>query len=724
MLFKEMFGDAHWIGTGNDNDIPIIKDSFVAKVGERAKITVLGFGVFILYINGVRAHREECLPLATDFEANDFPSGELLAHRVYPEVFDISHLLRDGENVIAVLLGNGWYNKPIWEENFGDGNKKVCYRITLTDAEGTREVLSSEKSAVWSRAPITYNHYNKGEIQDLRIPLDTLSVSGEGVMPTVREAELRETDYLFSDCPRDVKIRDLTPSLIIEGDGYAIYDFGINTTGYPIVNAKGKEGDVVEITFSEALAEDGRDIAYENSHDQIFNITLGSEDTTARPYFGWICARYAKVIGDASMIGFEEVHADVSVSCDFECDDECLNYIYRTFLHTQLINMHTGLPSDCPQIERRGYTGDGQLICHSAMMMLDCKSFYRKWLYDISDCQDRISGHVQYTAPYTHAGGGPGGWGSAMVSVPYEFYQRFSDIEPMSEMYPQMHRYLDYLDSHSENGLVVRDRDGEWCLGEWCTPDPVALPAPFVNNYFYVKSCEKMISIARLLGKEEDIPALEERIAARRRATRSAYFNPWDGNCIGGLQGANAFALDMGIGDERTKASFISRYESLGYYDTGIFGTELVTRLLFEYGRADIALRLLTASEPHGFGRFMKMGETTLWEYWGKVARSHCHPMFGAVSAHLFDYVLGIRQNESSTGYTNITIAPLAINEVRAARGYLTTANGERISVSYKNKDGELSLDIRIPSATSATLTVGKHTTSLDTGDNRIVLNI
>ncbi len=720
MTFKEMFGDARWVGTGNDNDMPIITDTFTAKAGEDAKITIVGFGVFTLYINGKRVHDTECLPLASDFEDSNFPRGEILSHRVYAEVFDISKLLVDGENRIAVILGNGWYNKPIWEETFGDGNKKVCWRMVFGDG---REHLSSPESAKWLPSPVTANHYNKGEDQDLRLrdPRELNGISELELRSTVEEASLNRTCYYFSDCPRDKKVRTITPSVILEGDGYRIYDLGINTTGYPFVKLLGGAGDSVRILFSEAMSDDGKDISMLNCHGQRFNIIDDGKGKTVRPFHGWICARYARLEGKAEIVFFDEVYADVKTSTEFECDNETLNYIYEVFLHTQLINMHTGMPSDCPQIERRGYTGDGQLIAHSAMLMTDSKAFYRKWLYDISDCQDRVSGHVQYTAPYTHAGGGPGGWGSAIASVPYEFYLRFGDSEPMTEMYGQMHKYLEYLDSHSDNMLVTHDRDGEWCLGDWCPPsNKVIIPPPFVNNYFYVKTCKTMIEIARIIGREEDIGPLRQRIAARQKATRVTYVSMYDGVALGGLQGADAFALDMGIGDYRTKEHFIEYYDKLGYYDTGIFGTEIVTRLLFEYGRADIAIRLLSAGEPHGFGRFKRLGYTTLPEYWLGNARSHAHPMFGAVAAHLFDYVLGIRMEENTVGYTNVVISPLATEQVRSAKGSVVNMHGDKISVEYKNEDGELTVQITVPASTKATLRLGECDIPLHEGKNNI----
>jgi alpha-L-rhamnosidase len=164
------------------------------------------------------------------------------------------------------------------------------------------------------------------------------------------------------------------------------------------------------------------------------------------PAFTWFGFRYFEVVGSAEVLGTRMVHSNVAVTAEFECDNEDLNWMFKAFVNTQLSNMHAGIPSDCPHIERRGYTGDGQLICHAAMDILDARAFYHKWIADIGDCQDTVTGHVQYTAPYTRCGGGPGGWGCAIVEVPWQYYLHYGDIEPAARLYPQMLRYFDFLE--------------------------------------------------------------------------------------------------------------------------------------------------------------------------------------------------------------------------------------------------------------------------------------
>ena len=718
MNFEHFFGNAKWIGTGNDADMPMILHRFTAKKGEPARITALGFGVFIIYVNGVRAHREEYLPLNTDFDERDYPVGEITAHRAYPESFDISGLLKDGENILAVALGNGWYNKPIWEEDRGYGNKKLCYRIEIGEGVESREILSSPEETVYALSPVTENHFNKGESQDLRIGYGCLTGQCE-VLPTVEEKPLK-TEYLTTDCPRDVMMEELAPLCLYSKEGVRIYDFGKNTVGYPTVRVFGKEGEEVLIDFSEEL--EGEDISKEQCHEQHFNVICSGTEQEVRPLFGWMAARYARVMGPAEITSFSVVHAEVRRDSDFSCSDPTLNYLYNTFINTQLTNMHGGTPSDCPHLERRGYTGDGQLVCRAAMATVDSERFYRKWLYDISDCQDRLSGNVQYTAPYTLAGGGPGGWGSAIVTVPHEFYLRYGRTDALEQMYDGMQKYLGYLDDHTEFGLVTSTQKGIWCLGDWVTPTQVAVPPSYVNTYFYVKSCQRMIEIARIIGREEDIPDLEGRIEYRKHALCTVFMDDHFDNFLGNVQGANAFALDIGLGTEKTKRNFISYYEQLGHYDTGIFGTELVTRMLFELDRADIAVKLLTAAEPYGFGRFMKLGATTLWEYWGK-ARSHNHPMFGAVVSHLFEYVLGIRQNGISGGYTDITVKPVALKALDRAKGYITV-RGEKLAVDYRVEGDTVTLRIDLPKGTLGRLVLPSGEYTLAEGENEITARI
>ena len=174
----------------------------------------------------------------------------------------------------------------------------------------------------------------------------------------------------------------------------------------------------------------------------------------------------------------------------------------------------------------------------------------------------------------------------------------YGDIAPMKKYYPQMLRYFDYLDAHSENDLVTSDQPGLWCLGEWCVPGDKrfvkpSIPVPFVNNYFYVRSIDRILELSDLIGCEADVPRLEKTRKIKAGAMISNYFDGATGDFAGNVNSANVFALDIGLGDGRTLENAVRKVRTEPL-DTGIFGTDLTAKVLFENGYFDDAIEFLS----------------------------------------------------------------------------------------------------------------------------------
>ena len=695
---RDVFSSAEWVTSCGDceNKFFILKSSFSVEKARKATLRVVGLGVFHCYINGERVSEDLFLPLSTDFEARkDYPVNEIISgHRLYVPEYDVTPMLKDGENTVTIHFGGGWYT---FGEDSKYGDAKAIWRVFGEDENGEFDFGSSHRDKIADSYVKDY-HFTCTETQDLQS-----KNSAEGLIwSDAVLADAPDTEYFFTDCPADRVCETLRIKEIKKDNDFTVYDCGKNISGYPVIKLKGEAGETVTVVHSEELCPDGSiDPEFVHGQRQIY-ICDGNEKTV-RPLFTWYAFRYFAVYGNAQPECVEVVHTNAPILSHFKSDNELLNWIHDTYVNTQLTNMHSGIPSDCPHIERRGYTGDGQLACHAAMNIIDAESFYRKWIKDIQDCQDAVTGHIQYTAPYMHSGGGPGGWGCAIVEVPYQFYLHYGDTEPLSECYPNMLRYFDYLESHSEAGLVVSDKEGEWCLGDWCTPVSVVLPAPFVNNYFYIKSLTRCIDIAKIIGKQEDIPLFEKRIEERKKAVMAAYFNKWDGNFLGGRQGANAFAVDIGLGDERTYRNMVEYYRKLGGYDTGIFGTDILTRVLFERGDGQLATELMLSETLHSFGEMRRLGATSLWEYWpGSLRdRSHSHPMFGAVAAYIYDYLLGIRAKVGCAGYSEIVISPVLVDKINSLDGSRELKAGT-VSVSYNKNENAVEFNIVIPENLSA----------------------
>lgn len=716
--------------------VPYIRGEFhLDKKVKRAELTACGLGLVTLYLNGKPVSDDLFVPAASDYHYTEnrycfTKYGEHTSHRIYCLRYDVTDMLCE-HNCIGAALSIGWYHSRVY------GKIKLSFRLSVEFEDGTGYEYLSGEGLKWTYSPITRTHFLFGESHDY----DTYRLDGwntasynDSDWKPVELAETPETEYYIQDCPTDKVIRHIKPKLIKESDGVRIYDMGENITGTPIIKSSGNAGTVVKLLVSERLDKDGNIEGYTNHMQKADFIT----DGTDRAYslsFCWFGFRYASVTDNAEIVDCQVIHSDVAVTSAFKCSNEQLNWLYDAYIRTQLDNMHMSIPSDCPHCEKRGYTGDGQLTCEAVMMMMDAKKFYRKWLYDIADCQEPTTGHVHNTAPYLPSGGGPGGWGSAIAEVPYMYYKTYGDASVLEEFLPRVYKYFDYLEAHSENDIVVSD-NSESCLGDWCIPDgneetddgnivtpeyyaPVLRPE-YVNTYFFVKAISRAIEFCEVTGKTEDIPELKKRRDTKLAAIVRDFYDPESGDFCQNTNSANVFAIDLGLGDERTLVHVVEHFTKEPWYNTGIFATDIVTRILFTHGHADTAYKLLTSDGKYSFGRWMRDGYTTFPEYW-TYHRSQNHPMFGAVVRYLFKYILGIGQD--GAGYKNIVIEPKCTAVLPEASGYITTQYG-KISVSYIRTGDTVTAEIEIPQGCTALFKHDGLEKALSNGRNTVSFTV
>lgn len=682
MKHAEIFKNARWIESSPMSDAPIFMRHFTAYKGEKAEITICGLGNFKLYINGVKVSEDLFAPNASSYCERDmtrfnYPIKDEISYRIYCMKYSVSEYLTEGENTLAVLLGGGYYHqgKRSGEGPMDFGTPKLCFILEKESGN-----VISDKRTLCHGGFVTENNLYAGEKHDY-----TLVPKSEKQFAPAREIPPVTSELYIQRSPCDKVIRTLEPKLIGEENGVEIYDAGENTVGYAVFTCK-EAGKKIKVSYAEELYPDEkRVVSFRDGFQEDEFITDGS-DREYIPHFTWHGFRYFKVEG-AQPVRVDVVHSDCPQTSAFDSDNEQLNWLYSTFIRTQFCNMHCGVPSDCPHLERLGYTGDGQLCAETAMLLLDCKEFYRKWLYDVADCQCKKSGHVQHTAPFMGGGGGPAGWGGAIVEVPYNYYKVYGDRDLLDEFFPKMLAYLDYLESRSENGLVWREEDGGWCLGDWCTPDSIKIPESYVNTCLYVGFMYRVIEISEILGRKSETEHLPERIERVKRAINIAYFSSQQEAYCGDVQGASCLALKIGLGNDGVKKKVIDKYYDLGMYDTGIIATKLLTEYLFEVGEAQLAFNLLSGKKENSFDRMRREGATTLWEYWNG-RRSHNHPMFGAVTKYLFTYLLGISQPEGCAGFESVVISPRFVDGMDRAEGHITTRNGV-VGVKYE-KQGDI----------------------------------
>lgn len=712
----------HWICGGAGCEAPLFRRSFWLDRTERfqsARLEICGLGYFLFYINGKRISDQELMPAMTNYASvlgceTTYPVWEeRSAHRCRYLSFDLLPYLKAGENVLAVRLGNGWYHQTerIAEGKFVFGLPKLWFELTLTDADGRQEWIESDRQTLWHPGGLLKNNLFLGEVRDLRKEPEGWQDPGTDLSGWKPAQPVHAPETLLEEqtCPPDRVIRKLYPILIGEHDGRKIYDCRENIAGRVVLSCLGKKGECITVRHAEELAADGTlDFESAGGSDQLQqdHYICDGRIQTLHPLFCWHAFRYFETEGPCEVLCAEVIHTDVAVTSSFSCSDPVLNWLYEAYIRTQLDNYHGCIPSDCPHRERLGYTGDGQLTAETAMLLLDTKELYRKWYQDILDSQGAETGHIPHTAPFLGGGGGPGGWGCAVYQVPLAWAKIYGDDSLLVQGYDAILRWFDYMDAHSEKGLVVREEEGGWCLGDWCFPaseEKEQLPEAFINTFYYLHGLQEMMQISEKMNNKLPI-RFAEREKNVKNAFLDAYFDPETGDFCEGRAAGNAYGLALGLGDERTKKHLVEKYEALERFDTGIFGTSMLLEQLFSIGAGDLAVRLLTNdSEAASFAHMKRNGATTLWERWDG-RESHNHPMFGACVRLLFTQILGIRMMPAAQPPVVIPTQPDVTTQPTQA---LKPLNGELQPPAVPASAQHFSYEIRLSSQRQLTWAKG-----------------
>lgn len=718
---KNPLSGALWIASSRECAAPIYTRRFTLDmVPECAVLYVTGLGYFEARINGVKLGDDLFLPPASDYFRRDFstvayPVRDEFTHRIYYHTYPIAGFLQNGENILEIQCGGGWFvqNERLAEGKMEYSDRTQCiYSMNL----GT-EVLSSDGSETWRESEIRESLLFLGETIDRNF--QDCSEKPVIVLPAP------ETMMTEADGAPDRVIRTIKPVFLSERGGVRIYDAGENISGLARLVTHAPKGSEYVLRFAEVLDEEGKpDFVSTGSgytgasrRQQIMCdrfITDGSA-STFMPKFVWHAFRYIELTGDFEHLDDLRVcviHADVPLSCEFESDSESLNFLFDAYVRTQLSNYHGSFPSDCPHRERLGYTGDGQICAPTAMLMFDSAALYRKWIRDIMDSQDIKTGHIQHTAPFGGGGGGPGGWCSAIVTVPYAYYRQYGDSSIVRDTLGAMKRFIAFTATCMEDGLVVRESEGGWCLGDWCMLESGRIPDTFVNTCWFIHALRLYREMLRDVEGCYDTEAevLEEVcLAAVTRQYES----------IRHIGAANAYAVWIGIDTIDSCAGY---YDALGAFDTGFLGTDILCDVLFSNGRGDVAWKLLSSGKTGSYLYMKRNGATTIWERWRKDGSSKSHPMFGACCRQLFEGFLGIRQERGSTAFKRVVISPYLPEALKYIRGSVETPGG-RICVSLERTDALVTATVYIPEGVRAVFRTDNDDISLGCGETQLRLS-
>ena len=277
---------------------------------------------------------------------------------------------------------------------------------------------------------------------------------------------------------------------------------------------------------------------------------------------------------------------------------------------------------------------------------------------------------------------------SAAVLVHVSVLRRTRILE---EQFDGLKKYVEFLRSKAENGLVKYSYYGDWVAVD---------KTPGEHRLVVLLLLRRQDPGRRRPGSWARRPRprptaeLAEEIKA---AFHKEYYDPKTGNYANGTQTANALALFLDLAPENARGSaWGNLFDNLAYKNnshltTGIIGTKYIMEVLTRFGNSDLAYDIAAQTTYPSWGYMIENGATTLWELWqrreGPSMNSHNHPMFGSVGAWLYKALAGINLDPRAVGFEKIRIEPQMVRDLIYASGSVDTLRG-RVSSRPGNADG------------------------------------
>ena len=691
---------------------PMFRKGFrVERPIKSATVYICGLGYHDLHVNGQKVGDHVLDPAMTRYD-----------RRALYVTHDVTDLVKQGDNALGVMLGNSWYNmhtRAIWDFDnapWRDEPTLLCHlRIELAD--GTVQTIVSDRSWRASTGPVWVDSIRSGEHYDARREMpgwDTAAfddsawsepqvVDGpRGVLSAQMMAPMRVTKTI-----KPVGITEPRP-------GVYIVDLGQNIAGFAQLRVEGRAGTRVQLRYGETLDEQGLLKRYEIAK-HIFEgpfqtdvyVLKGQGEEVWQPRFVYHGFRYIEVTGMSGpptldSIRGQVVHTDWPLAGSFACSNHLLNDLQRLTLWSYRGNFH-GYPTDCPQREKNGWTGDAHLATEQAMYNAHNAPGYAKWVQDLHDEQQddgNLPGIVP-TSGWGYAWGNGPAWDSSLVLIPWYMYQYRGDIRVLAQHYDRMKRYVDFMGSRS------KDHIADFGLGDWI-PAKTQTPRDLTSTGYYFADAMIVAQTAKLLGKLDDARRYGELAATIRKAFNEKFYQG-DGIYANGSQTALSCPVYQGLVDPQEKARVVEQLAanvqaSDDHLDVGILGVKYLFRTLSENGQHEAAYRIATQTTRPSFGLFVKRGATTLWEDWDGLWSLN-HIMFGDISAWFYQYLAGIQVDPAQPGFKHIIIHPRPAGDLTWVKATTETMYGV-VRSAWKKTDAAMQLDVTVPPNTSATVYV------------------
>ncbi|WP_308290241.1 family 78 glycoside hydrolase catalytic domain [Mumia sp. zg.B53] len=703
-----------------DDPVPLLRKEFdlAGKEVERARVYASARGVYRLHLNGERVGDHELAPGWTAYDK-----------RIDHQTYDVTDLVRSGDNAFGAELSRGWYtgNIAMFGPNTYGTDTSLIAQLVVDFTDGTSTTVATDGSWNATDGPVRAADLLDGETFDRRRAdalgdWDEPSYEPEGWTDVVVRDE--PVDTLEPQTAPPVRVtQELTETRRIDSptDGAHLYDLGQNMVGHVRLTLDGDKGDTVRIRHGEVLNPDGTlYTANLRSAKATDYYTLGSDGPeTYEPAFTFHGFRYVEVTGvdeapDAEDVVGVVVGTDGELTSELDTSSDLVDQLHRNIVWGMRGNF-LSIPTDTPaRDERMGWTGDINVFARTAVYDMDAQTFLDKWLQDLRDTQ-RANGSLPGVAPIVpgrfDGGYESAGWMDAGVHVPWTLWRAYGDTEVIRDNYTMMKKYVDFLDADSTNH--IRSAGGYL---DWLNLDDPT-PADVLDTAFVAKSTREFAQMAEAIGNDADAAAYQARYEAIRAAYQDAFVAA-DGTVKGDSQTSYILTIinDLAPADrlDAVVDQFVETLERRDYHlSTGFLGVDGLLPALTKAGRTDIAYRLLQNEDYPSWGYEIGKGATTIWERWNSInpdgtfndvgMNSFNHYAYGAVGEWMYRTMAGV--SELEPGYRKVLVAPEPGEGIDHVTFAVETRYGP-VRSAWKKVSGGLDLEVSVPANTTAEIRI------------------
>lgn len=725
-----------WISDTRDINLkpaPYFRKEFSATkkiLSARQYIAVAG--LYELYINGTKVGDHVLDPIYTRFDRRTL----YLTH-------DVTSLLKEGKNVIGVILGNGWYNHQstaVWyfHEAPWRARPKFCSDLRITYEDGTVEVIKSGTDWKTSTGPITFNSIYTAEHYDARLEQDGWNREGFDASDWKASIPVPAPSLnIVAQQMHPIRQTEIIPAKSVNrlNSRTYVFDLGRNIAGVSRLTVNGERGTVLRLKHAERIYPDGKadqsniDVHYRPTDDtdpfqtDIYILKGGGEESfMAR--FGYKGFQFVEVTSDKpveltkeSLTGYF-MHSDVPVAGSVKSSNQLFDKIWEATNNSYLSNLY-GYPTDCPQREKNGWTGDAHIAIETGLYNFDGITVYEKWLADHID-EQQPNGVLPAIIPtggwgYTWANGPD--WTSTIAIIPWNIYLFYGDSYLLEKCYNNIKMYVDYITEISPEGLTT------WGLGDWIPIKSVASKELTSSLYYYTDALI-LSKTAALFGNKEDnikYAALSDKI---KDAINEKFLDREKAVYAKGLQTELSAPLQWGVVPDDLKQRVADNLAEAikangNKMDVGLLGTKAILNALSDNGYPDLAYQLASQETFPSWGWWIVNGATTLFENWPLDTKSDIsmnHIMFGEIGAWMYKSPGGIFPDEKNPGFRNIILKPHFVKGLDSFSANHDGPYGKIVS-SWKRAEGKVEYHIEIPANSSATINIKASAITLNGKD-------